>query len=168
MDAEILGFISGELARHRIPADRLGFELTETAAVTHMLAASQQLAAIRAIGCSIGLDDFGSGMSSFGYLRRLPIDYVKIDGSFVFDMDTDAVDRAMVASIHQIVRVMGLRTVAERVESDDVLAVLREIGVDYAQGYGIARPAPLAVVLQGGGLAREGSALGRALLVSSS
>jgi diguanylate cyclase (GGDEF)-like protein/PAS domain S-box-containing protein len=146
-DPELLAFIAGGLRRHHVAPDRLGFELTETAAVTQLASASRLLTAIRALGCSIGLDDFGSGMSSFGYLRRLPVDYVKIDGSFVHKMDADPVDRAMVASIHQIVRVMGLRTVAERVEHLPVLAELRRIGVDFAQGYAISRPVPLIELL---------------------
>jgi len=148
-DAELLAFISNELRRHSLPAERLGFELTETAAVTQLATATRLLTNLRSLGCSIGLDDFGAGMSSFGYLRRLPIDYVKIDGSFVRKMDSDRVDRAMVASIHQIVRVMGLRTVAEGVENESALLALSEIGVDYAQGYAIARPAPLAKLLEG-------------------
>jgi diguanylate cyclase (GGDEF)-like protein len=143
-DAELFAFVSGRLREHRVPAHRLGFELTETAAVTQLAAACRLLNDLRSLGCSIGLDDFGSGMSSFGYLRRLPVDYVKIDGSFVRKMDSDPVDRAMVASIHRIARVMGLRTVAECVESESVLAALREVRVDYAQGFQIARPAPLA------------------------
>jgi diguanylate cyclase (GGDEF)-like protein len=146
-DGELLAFVSGQLREHQVPSHRLGFELTETAAVSEMGAVSR-LNDLRSLGCSIGLDDFGSGMSSFGYLRRLPVDYVKIDGSFVHKMDDDPVDRAMVASIHRIARVMGLRTVAERVESESVLAALREVGVDYAQGYTIAAPAPLAAALQ--------------------
>jgi EAL domain-containing protein (putative c-di-GMP-specific phosphodiesterase class I) len=147
-DGDLFTFISSCLRTHLVPPHRLGFELTETAAITQLAAATRLLKELRKLGCPIGLDDFGTGMSSFGYLRRLPVDYVKIDGSFVFKMDTDPVDRAMVASIHRIVRVMGLRTVAEHVESHSVLAALRDVGVDYAQGFGIARPAPLADVLR--------------------
>jgi len=142
-DGGLFAFISSRLREHQVPSHRLGFELTETAAVSELAAVSRLLNDLRALGCSIGLDDFGSGMSSFGYLRRLPVDYVKIDGAFVHKMDSDPVDRAMVASIHRIARVMGLRTVAERVESESVLAALRDVGVDHAQGYAIAHPAPL-------------------------
>lgn len=144
---DLFAFISGRLREHQVPPHRLGFELTETAAVSELNAVSRILNDLRSLGCSIGLDDFGSGMSSFGYLRRLPVDYVKIDGAFVHKMDGDAVDRAMVASIHQIARVMGLRTVAERVESESVLAALREVGIDYAQGHAIALPMPLAALV---------------------
>jgi diguanylate cyclase (GGDEF)-like protein len=145
-DGELFAFVSGRLREYQVPPHRLGFEVTETAAVSGMAVDPRVLNDLRSLGCSIGLDDFGKGMSSFGYLRRLPVDYVKIDGAFVHKMDSDPVDRAMVASIHRIARVMGLRTVAECVESESVLAALREVGVDYAQGYAIARPAPLAAV----------------------
>ena len=143
-DGELLGFISSRLREHEVAPHRLGFEVTETAAISELAAAELLLESLRKLGCSIGLDDFGSGMSSFGYLRRLPIDYVKIDGEFVQAMNKDPVKRAIVASMHQIARVMGLRTVAEHVEGDAVLALLREIGVDYAQGFAIGMPAPLA------------------------
>jgi EAL domain-containing protein (putative c-di-GMP-specific phosphodiesterase class I) len=148
-DGGLFLFISKLLREHNVPPHRLGFELTETTAVTQLAAVSRLLNDLRSLGCSIGLDDFGSGMCSFGYLRRLPVDYVKIDGSFVHKMDTDAVDRAMVASIQRIAHVMGLRTVAEHVQSESVLGLLREAGVDYAQGFVIAHPAPLADLLRG-------------------
>jgi len=142
-DGDLLGFISSRLREHDVEPHRLGFEVTETAAISELGAAELLLESLRRLGCSIGLDDFGSGMSSFGYLRRLPVDYVKIDGEFVHAMNKDPVKRAIVASMHQIARVMGLRTVAEHVEGDAVLAHLREIGVDYAQGFAIGLPAPL-------------------------
>jgi diguanylate cyclase (GGDEF)-like protein/PAS domain S-box-containing protein len=147
-DGELFAFVSSGLREHRVPPHRVGFELTETTAITQLTAATRLLNNLRSLGCSIGLDDFGAGMSSFGYLRRLPVDYLKIDGGFVHKMHTDPVDRAMVASIHRIGRVMGLRTVAERVECESVLTALREVGVDYAQGYAIARPVPLGALLQ--------------------
>jgi diguanylate cyclase (GGDEF)-like protein/PAS domain S-box-containing protein len=148
-EGSTLEFITGELRRHGIAPQRIGFELTETAAVSHLALAMRLLAGLRALGCAVGLDDFGSGMSSFGYLRKLPVSHVKIDGSFVQKIASNEVDRAMVASLHQIVKVMGLRTVAERVESLDTLEQLRAIGVDYAQGYAIERPRPLEEVLLG-------------------
>ena len=94
-------------------------------------------------GCRFSLDDFGSGLSSFAYLKKLPVDYLKIDGSFVRNMESDAVDCAMVSAIHQLGSLVGIKTVAEFVENGEILKKLEEIGVDYAQGYGIARPAPL-------------------------
>ena len=91
----------------------------------------------------IALDDFGSGLSSFAYLKNLSVDYLKIDGSFVRDIVDDPIDREMVKSIHQLGRVMGIQTIAECVENDHIFAHLKDIGIEYAQGYGIAEPRPL-------------------------
>ena len=98
---------------------------------------------LRARGCRFALDDFGSGLASFGYLKTLPVDFLKIDGQFVRDIADDAIDRALVRSINDIGKVMGKQTIAEFVESDAVLACLRAIGVDHAQGHAVARPRPL-------------------------
>lgn len=105
--------------------------------------------ALRDLGCKFSLDDFGSGKSSFAYLKKLRIDYLKIDGAFVRDIATNDVDAAMVEAIHRVGRVMGLETIAEFVENDAAVRRLRAIGVDYAQGYGIHVPQPLAIVLNG-------------------
>jgi ammonium transporter, Amt family len=98
---------------------------------------------LRTLGCPIALDDFGSGMSSFSYLRSLPIDFLKIDGAFIRNIDTDPIDFAMVETIHRIGGIMGVYTVAESVENESVLAALALIGVDFAQGFHIRRPVPL-------------------------
>jgi len=102
---------------------------------------------LKDIGCRFALDDFGSGLSSFGYLKSLPVDYLKIAGNFIRDIVVDPVDHAMVDAINQIGHVMGLTTIAESVESDAILEKLRNLGVDYAQGFGISEPVPLADLL---------------------
>ncbi len=136
-------FLIEQLERFKIPPEKVCFEVTETAAIANLMAASEFICRFRAIGCRFSLDDFGSGMSSFGYLKNLPVDFLKIDGSFVKDLLTDNVDRAMVEAIHRVGHVMNLKTIAEYVENEDILAQLQLIGVDYAQGFGIAKPRPL-------------------------
>jgi len=102
---------------------------------------------MRVLGCRFALDDFGSGLSSFGYLKNMEVDYLKIDGMFVKDIVDDPIDHAMVKSINEIGHVMGMKTIAEFVENDEIKGMLREIGVDYVQGYGIGKPVPLAEIL---------------------
>jgi EAL domain-containing protein (putative c-di-GMP-specific phosphodiesterase class I) len=131
------------MMKHDVPAEVLCFEITETAAIANIEAATQFMHELKFLGCRFALDDFGSGLSSFGYLKNLPVDYLKIDGSFVRNMDTDAIDRAMVSSIHQLASVIGIKTIAEFVENDSILEQLADIGIGYAQGYGISRPSPL-------------------------
>ncbi|NOZ09428.1 MAG: EAL domain-containing protein [Gammaproteobacteria bacterium] len=130
-----------------IPPAIICFEITETAAIADLTAAMQFVNKFKRLGCEFSLDDFGSGLSSFGYLKTLPVDYLKIDGTFVKDIAKDPIDLAMVKSINDIGHVMGMRTIAEFVEDDDILSRLRVIGVDYAQGYGIRHPFPLEELL---------------------
>lgn len=125
-----------------IDASKICFEVTETAAISNLLAANTFIAALKELGCRFALDDFGSGLSSFGYLKNLPVDYLKIDGMFVKDMVDDPIDKAMVKSINDIGHVMGMKTIAEFVENDAITGQLSGIGVDYAQGYGIGKPEP--------------------------
>ncbi|MFP4130644.1 EAL domain-containing protein [Thiohalospira sp.] len=122
---------------------RLCFEITETAAVANLTAAGDFIGELRQRGCCVALDDFGSGLSSFAYLKHMPVDLLKIDGSFIRDMLADPTDRAFVESINQIGHIMGIRTVAEFVESDALMEALQAMGVDYAQGFAIAHPTPL-------------------------
>ena len=129
-----------------IIAGTICFEITETAAISNFDSATRFMKRLRAAGVKFALDDFGSGLSSFAYLKNLPVDYLKIDGSFVRDIVDDPVDREMVRAIHQLGRVMGIETIAEFVENGHILQHLEQIGVDYAQGYGIARPRPIAEV----------------------
>ena len=137
----------GTLVRdYQIDPSTICFEITETAAISDLESVLEFTTALSSIGVKFALDNFGSGLSSVAYLRNLPVDYLKIDGGLVRDVATDPVDREMVNSIHQLARVMGIQTIAESVENDRVLKQLREIGVDYLQGFAIARPKRLAEV----------------------
>jgi EAL domain-containing protein (putative c-di-GMP-specific phosphodiesterase class I) len=142
-DPGFLGFVRNELEKNGVLPAHICFEITETAAVANLDAAREFIQELRQLGCRFALDDFGSGLSSFTYLKNLPVDYLKIDGSFVKDMETDAIDFAMVSSIHQLGSIVGIKTIAEFVENEAVLEKLAQIGVDYAQGYGISMPVPL-------------------------
>lgn len=140
-------FLSHVVSRLRdtgLPPARLCFEITETAAIANLSSATMFIKTLKNLGCQFALDDFGSGLSSFAYLKTLPVDYLKIDGVFVKDIETDPIDLAMVKSINDIGKVMGKKTIAEFVEDAGVLSKLREIGVDYAQGYYIGKPFALA------------------------
>lgn len=144
----LIDFVRDELGRHRVPAQRIGFEITETAAVTSVARARDLLGSLQALGCTISLDDFGTGMASFAYLRNLPVDYVKIDGVFVKDITTDEISLATVKAISDLARVMGKKTIAEFVEDGETADLLRSLGVSFAQGYGIARPCPIDDLLE--------------------
>jgi diguanylate cyclase (GGDEF)-like protein/PAS domain S-box-containing protein len=146
-DDQFLDFVVSHLAQSGVAAGQICFEITETAAIANLARATEFIARLKDMGCRFALDDFGSGLSSFGYLKSLPVDYLKIAGNFIQDIVVDPVDHAMVDAINQIGHVMGLLTVAESVESNAILARLRELGVDYAQGYGVHVPIPLADVL---------------------
>jgi EAL domain-containing protein (putative c-di-GMP-specific phosphodiesterase class I) len=146
-DADTLAFLRQEIqARHVLP-QMVCFDITESAALANLPEVIVFMEELKALGCRFALDDFGSGLSSFAYLRSLPVDFLKIDGSLVKDIIHDAVDRALVASINDIGHVMGMKTVAELVEDGAIRAALVDMGVDYAQGYGIARPAPFEELL---------------------
>jgi diguanylate cyclase (GGDEF)-like protein/PAS domain S-box-containing protein len=139
----LIDFIREQAQAHALPPGAICFEITETAAVNNLRQAAVFIEQCKAMGFEFALDDFGTGSSSFRYLRRLPVDYLKIDGSFVKQMHRDAVDRAMTESINQIGHLMGIRTVAEYAENDEIIEALRVMGVDFAQGYGVSRPSPL-------------------------
>ncbi len=141
--SNFLEFVADELDRSGVAFDRVCFEITETATISNFSAAQQFIASLRRKGCRFSLDDFGTGLSSFAYLKNLPVDYLKIDGGFIKEVLSDRVSAAMVKSISQIGRVMGIKTVAEFVENERILAELRTFGVDFAQGYGVGKPAPI-------------------------
>jgi diguanylate cyclase (GGDEF)-like protein/PAS domain S-box-containing protein len=146
-DERTVAFILEQARRHTVPAEKICFELTETAALNNLPVAIEVMRALKREGFSLAIDDFGSGFTSFADLKSLPVDFIKIDGSYVKGMLDDRIDRAMVTAIRQIAAVIGVRTVAEWVESPALAAELGAVGIDYAQGYGIARAAPLQALL---------------------
>lgn len=133
-------YVLDQFKKHKVNPNRICFEITETAVITHLEKARQFIRALKMVGCRFSLDDFGSGLSSFGYLKNLEVDFLKIDGMFVKSIVDNKIDRAMVDSINNVGHVMQLKTIAEFAENDDIINMLEEIGVDYAQGYGVAMP----------------------------
>lgn len=145
--ADILSFITHRLSSGEINTSKLCFEITETAAISNINTALNFINSLKHLGCKFSLDDFGSGLSSFGYLKTLPVDYLKIDGMFVKNIVDEPIDLAMVKSINDVAHVMGMQSIAEYVENDSIRKLLVEIGVDFGQGYGIGKPVPLSEVL---------------------
>lgn len=143
-DDRLVAFVREQLQAHQIAPGEICFEITETAAVNNLSLTTRLVQELRGLGFRFALDDFGSGMSSFGYLKHLPVDYLKIDGTFIRNLRNDRVDAAMVEAIAKVAGVMGIRTVAEYVEDAETADLLAEMGVDYAQGYGMHVPEPLA------------------------
>jgi diguanylate cyclase (GGDEF)-like protein/PAS domain S-box-containing protein len=143
-DERFLEYLIAELSGNDLAAGAMCFEITETAAIANLSNVVYFMRELKARGCHFALDDFGSGLSSFMYLKTLPVDYLKIDGQFVENVTRDRVDRSMVEAISQVGKTMGIQTIAERVESPEVLAELGRLGIGYAQGFYIAKPRPTA------------------------
>jgi diguanylate cyclase (GGDEF)-like protein len=141
-DERFLEFVREQFRQHAMPSGSVCFELTETAAVANFDKAARFFGELKSLGCLFSLDDFGAGMSSFGYLKHLPVDFIKIDGSFVQNIANDPVDFAMVRAINDVGHVMGKKTIAEFVDGEAGLSKLREIGVDFAQGNSVSPPSP--------------------------
>lgn len=146
-DDDFLNFVLLQLASAKIQPCNLCFEITETAAISNLVKATHFITTLKEKGCYFALDDFGSGLSSFAYLKNLPVDFIKIDGGFVKNMLTSSLDHALVSSVNQIGHVVGMRTIAEFVETTEIEERLFQIGIDYAQGYGIGRPEPFNTLL---------------------
>ncbi len=140
---ELLDTILNAFEQTGLPTQKFCFEITETAAISKLSAATGFIETLRAKGFHFSLDDFGSGLSSFAYLKNFPVDYLKIDGQFVRNIDKDPIDLAMVRSINEIGKIMGKKTIAEYVENDEIRVILKSLNVDYAQGYAISKPMEL-------------------------
>jgi len=147
-DPEFMAFVTEELRANPAIGRHLCFEITETAAVTNLSSAVRLIERLRQEGCQFALDDFGSGASSFSYLKNLPVDFLKIDGAFVSNIVSDQTDLAMVTSINQVAHIMGIETIAEYVENDAIREALQSIGVGYGQGTVLGDPIPLFTILQ--------------------
>jgi diguanylate cyclase (GGDEF)-like protein/PAS domain S-box-containing protein len=147
-----LDYVRGLLMQHPDMATYINFEVTETIAVSNLTETIHMMNSLKVMGFKFSLDDFGSGVSSYAYLKNLPVDFLKIDGSFVRNIAASEVDRVMVEAIQRIARVMDIKTVAEFVENKNILDVLAQLGVDYVQGYGIAKPQPVDALLGNGSL----------------
>jgi EAL domain-containing protein (putative c-di-GMP-specific phosphodiesterase class I) len=146
-NSDILTFLRNVLPRSGVPTEKIIFEITETAAIESYASAQQFISLIRSYGCKVSIDDFGSGFTSYAHLKNLRVDTLKIDGSYVKDMLQNANDLVMVRSMNDVAHSLGLHTVAEYVETPMILSKLREIGVDYAQGYVIHKPCPIDQIL---------------------
>ena len=147
-EVNLVKIVQENIERFNIPPDALIFEVTEQVAVHHIAEANLLIKKLIALGCEFALDDFGSGFSSFNYLKHLPIHYIKIDGNFIENMTNDKTDQAMVQSMIQIAKTVGKFTIAEYVLDEDTMALLKKLGIDYAQGHYIGRPKQL--LAQGG------------------
>jgi diguanylate cyclase (GGDEF)-like protein/PAS domain S-box-containing protein len=152
-DERFTKFLIEQIQNTRVPPQLLCFEITETAVIANLHTATSLISTLRDMGCRFALDDFGVGLSSFGYLRNLPVDYLKLDGSFVKNIVNNKTDYEMVRAINQIGHTMNIMTIAEFVEDETILQAVRELGVDYAQGYIIAKPIPMEITIFGGNAA---------------
>ncbi len=146
-DENLVTLVEGTLKEHQIEPNRIIFELTESASMANVAATQRMINSLLKLGCSFSLDDFGTGFSTFSYLKQFPADSIKLDGSLIAQLDSNPEDLAMVRAISDVARTLGKKTVAEFVENVAVLELLREIGIDYAQGYHIGRPVPIEQII---------------------
>ena len=148
-DKRFAAFLKDAMQRSPLQPGTVNFEITETAVIRSIAEAGKLISDLHAMGCKFALDDFGSGLSSFGYLKKLPVDHLKIDGMFIRDILEDETNRIFVKSIIDIARSLNIKTTAEFVENHETLQLVRELGADYAQGFGVGRPFVLAPKLTG-------------------
>jgi diguanylate cyclase (GGDEF)-like protein/PAS domain S-box-containing protein len=148
VDDDFLPFVTRQFQKSGLDATRICFEITETSAITNYAQASRFINALKELGCKFALDDFGTGLSSFGYLKHFPVDYLKIDGSFVKEILHDPIDREMVRSINEIGHLTGKKVIAEYAANQEIITMLKGMGVDYAQGYGISEPKRVVMAAQ--------------------
>ena len=142
-DEKFLPFVIDQFQTSGLQGHQICFEITETAAIASYSQANRFIHALKDLGCKFALDDFGTGLSSFGYLKHFPVDYLKIDGSFVKEILHDPIDREMVRSSNEIGHLTGKQTIAEFAENAEIISMLRGMGVDFAQGYGVDKPKPV-------------------------
>ena len=143
LDERLLPLIESNLEKYQVSPTRIIFEITESASINNLKATRKMIEKLNNLGCHFSIDDFGTGFSTFNYLKQLPAQHVKIDGSFVRDMLNDPIDLALVKAINDISSSLDKLSVAEYVENKEIFYALKEIGVDYGQGYFIARPIPI-------------------------
>lgn len=144
-DEGFLRYLNELIKRYTLDSTTLTFELTETAAISHMASAREFIESLKVLGCQVALDDFGSGFSSYGHLKHLPVDFLKIDGSFVQQLPSNPIDQAIVKSMNEVAHALGKQTIAEFVEDAATMDLLREYGVDFVQGYYTGKPAAIIV-----------------------
>jgi EAL domain-containing protein (putative c-di-GMP-specific phosphodiesterase class I) len=154
-DPLLIPMLKQFIKRSGVRPEGLIFEITETAAVSNLQQAKKMMVAIKSLGCQFALDDFGVGFSSFSYIRELPVDIIKIDGIFIKDLDKNADDQLFVKALIDVAKGMGKKTTAEFVENADILDLLKEFGVDHAQGYHVGRPRPESDYTKEWGLSTE-------------
>ena len=147
-DERLVSLIKELLAESQVDPRRIIFELTESASMANIAATQRMIEQLRQVGCRFALDDFGTGFSTFSYLKQFPVESIKVDGSFIAQLDKNKEDQAVVRAITEVAQALGKQTVAEYVENEAVLALVKELGIDFAQGYFIGPPSPVEEILQ--------------------
>ncbi len=148
VNEEFHEFLVSKFEESKMPGEKICFEITETSAITHIDKARALIFSLKKYGCTFALDDFGSGLSSFSYLKNLPVDFLKIDGIFIRDIVDDPIDYELVKSINEVAHILNMKTIAEYVENDEIKSLLESAGIDYVQGFGIGKPVDFEQMLE--------------------